>query len=255
MPPPPTRRRFLQLAGTAAATGLAGCSRTGGSTGQPPVTPAPVPSDRPTTTPRADATVSGPTAEDLAFDVALESGFSVESPARLEIAVRNDGDGVLTAVGGPDHVLPFVDDDYVGVDRTGHPTLFLAPDDAGLTIAPAAGDPGPLGEFLPAAPVEGCWSVPFDWPAAWGPQPAILRTDSLDPGETRRHGYGLYYLEACVAGTFAFASTFELTSAEPPFGGPATRARLGFVVTVTGDLEVLVGVQDPVVEPPSSRDD
>lgn len=247
----PSRRRFLELAG-AVATGLAGCSRAAEPTGSSTVTPAPVPSDRPTT--GTSGPESGPTAADLAFDVSLQSGFTDASPARLEIALKNEGDGVVTAVGGRDHVLPFVDDDYAGVDRTGHPTLFLAPDESGLTIAPAGGDAGPLGEFLPSPPVEGCWSVPFDWPAAWGPQTATLTIASLKPGETRRHGYGLYYLDECVAGTFAFASTFELTSGEPPLGGPAARARLGFILTVTGELEVLIGVQDPVVEPPPSRD-
>lgn len=253
MPSRTSRRRFLRLAGATAA-GLAGCSQTDGSAGRITVTPAPLPADRPSSSSSSAGTTDAATAAALEFDVRLRSGFSDASPARLEIVVRNVGDIVLTALGGSEHVLPFVDDNYAGVDRTGHVSLFLAPDDSALTVAPEGGEPGPLDEFLPAAPVAGCWSLPFDWPAAWGSQSATGHSVSLPPGEHRRHRYGLYYVDECIAGSFAFANTFELVAGDSPGERSPARVRLGFVLTVTGELEVLIGVQNPVIEVPPGRD-
>jgi hypothetical protein len=84
----------------------------------------------------------------------LQSGFSDRSPARLEITARNTSETTFTAMGGPAHVLPFVDDDYASVDPTGEPVLFLAPDDSSPTVDPEDEQPSrlrPLGDAGPCS--------------------------------------------------------------------------------------------------------
>lgn len=249
----PSRRRVLRLAGAAATASIPGCARAGDLGESPPsVTPAPVPSNTGTRT--GAPTTPTPNPIDIEFSVTLRSGFSERSPVRLEITARNAGDTAVTATGGPAHVLPFTDDDYAGVDPTGNPVLFLAPDDSSLTVVPKGEEPRGLAKALPASPVDGCWTLPFDWPAAWGRQSSTGSGVRLGPGESRCHRYGVYFIDECVAGTVAFANTFVLVASEPPISRNSYRARFRFVLTITGDLEVLVDAQAPVIEPLRSED-
>lgn len=47
---------------------------------------------------------------------------------------------------------------------------------------------------------------------------------------------------------FAFGNAFELAVGQSPVAAQY-RDRLGFVLTITGDLDVLLGVHDPVIVP------
>lgn len=241
----PTRRRFLRSASLSATTVLAGCAFGSGS-GQPPsITPAPVPTD--TTAPTAEPTPPPPTPDEFAFEVDVLDPFTAASTCRLAITFRNTGDRLLTGLGPLQHVLPFVDDDYAGVDESGQLGVFLAPDDTSLTIDPDGASGGPVGRFLPDAPTDGCWTLPFDWPAARGGRPAILHTVSVPPGGAVRHEYGLYYIDACEVGRFTFEGTFDLANTDPPLRGVLYRTRLGFDVTISPDQTLQVDVHEPQV--------
>lgn len=144
-------------------------------------------------------------------------------------------------------MLPFVDDDYGGLDESGRFGLFLTPDDASLTIDPAGEPGGRVGEFLPHEPIDGCWRLPFDWPAAMGPSPDVLYTVTVPPAATVRHEYGLYYVDACASGRFTFESTFDLTNTDPPLVEALYRTRLGFDVIVAPGEELRLDVHEPAV--------
>lgn len=240
-----TRRRFLHTAGLSATTALAGCAFGSGSGRPPSVTPAPVPTD--TTTPTAEPIPPPPTPAEFAFEVDVLDGFTAASPARLGASFRNTGDRLLTGVGPLQHVLPFVDDDYAGMDESGQLEVFLAPDGASLTIDPADTSGGRVGQFLPETPTDGCWTLPFDWPAARGARPAILHTVSVPPGEAVRHEYGLYYIDGCEAGRYTFEGTFDLANTDPPLAGALYRTRLGFDLTITPAQTLRVDVHEPRV--------
>lgn len=245
----PSRRRVLELAGASLTTGLAGCARAGEPGIEPTVTPAPVPSDRLTST--ATPTASGPPSPaDLGFWVDVRDDFTDASPARLDISLWNAGPRVLTVLDGPEHAVPFVDDDYAGVDESGHPTLLLVPDDAGLQVDPADGPADRIDAYLPEAPTDGCWRVPFDWPAARAGATAVLHAVPLEPGQLRSHGYGLYFIDECSPGTYRFEHTFELAAGDPPLERDLHTARLGFDVTVAESMAVSVDVHEPQVRRP-----
>lgn len=250
--PSRSRRRFLRTAGLAAASALGGCGFAGGSGSPATVTPVPVPTDTPVPTP--EPTPPPPTPEDFAFDVTILSGFDVATPARLGITFENTGDRLLTGLGGRQFVLPFVDDDYGGLDESGRFGLFLAPDDTALSVAPEGQSAGPVGRFLPDEPTDGCWRLPFDWPAAEGVQPGILYTVTVQPGEAVRHEYGLYHVDDCEAGRFTFEGTFDLTNTNPPLEQGLRRTRLGFDLVVSPAETLRLDVHDPVVAgPPATR--
>lgn len=251
--PSSTRRRVLRAVATGVTIGLAGCAVGRHWAGRPTVTPAPVPPDRPSLTPESPDG-RPPSPDVLEFEVRVLTGFSEASPARLEIGFRNAGNAVITALDGPAHTVPFVDDDSVGTDWSGDPEVLLVPDDARMTVDPAGAEPGPIHEFLPQSPTDGCWSVPFDWSAARRPSNAGLHAISLQPGECRRHEYGLYYLDGCTTGTFSFVNTFDLAAGDPPFGRDLVRARLGFDVAISEVMEPLVRVHDPVIEASAGGD-
>lgn len=243
----PTRRRVLRLAG-AAASGLAGCSMAGDSTSRPTVTPAPVPT-RPSTGTRVRPT---PGADAIAFEVAVRRSFTELSPGRLAITFENVGETRLTALDGPEYVLPFVDDDYAGTDAAGDPALLLVPDDSTLVVDPEGEPAGHVGTFLPEAPSNGCWTVPFDWPDARGASTRTLRAVTLPPGARRRHEYSLFFIGACAAGTYRFENTFDLAAGDPPSEAGLVRTRLGFEVTVEETMAIRVRVHEPVLAGPTS---
>lgn len=253
MPSVPARRRFLQLASVAVTTGLAGCVATGGPSRPVTVTPAPVPSDRPPTT-ATDRPHPPPPADALGFRVTVIGDFDAAHPARLEIAVRNEGAVPLTALGTSPHVLPFVDDDYTGTDWSGDPELLLIPDEAELVVDPAGAESAPVGEFLPSTPADGCWSVPFDWPEAHDTGAGGIHAALLAPGETRRHRYGLYFTDGCASGTFSFEHTFDLAAGDVPIEPGLYRGRLAFDLAVSDTMGPLVRVRDPVIRAATPTD-
>lgn len=250
MPSAPSRRRVLRLAGTALSASLAGCAGRGDRPGRLTVTPAPVPSDEPTPTGRPPDAGPPPSADAIRLAVSVTAGFSETSPARLEITFHNVGLRPLTALDGPAHVLPFVDDDYAGADEAGDLGLFLVPDDADLTISPGGGKPAPVEAALPTAPTDGCWSLPFDWPAARDGRPAVLHAVTVRPGRTLHHGYRLYFIDECTAGRFTFVNTFDLAAGDPPHERDLHRARLAFDVVVDESMALDVRVREPEVERP-----
>lgn len=247
MAPNPSRRRFLMTVGAAAVSGVSGCAERREAADRLTVTPAPVPSDRPSPAERTPAPRPPPAPDVLEFEVQVRSGFDEASPARLSASLRNAGDSMLTALDGPRYTVPFVDDDYVGTDWTGDPELLLVPDDAELVIDPAGSDAGPIQAFLPTASPDGCWSVPFEWPDARAVSNPVFHAIPLQPGERRRHDYELYTLDGCVTGTFSFVNTFELSVGDPPFGHDVVRARLGFDLALSGIHEPLVRAHEPLV--------
>lgn len=253
MPPAPSRRRFVRLAGTAFASGLAGCSQSPESTAPPAVTPAPVPSDGPTSTMGPGRPRTTPDPDAIGFEVSVRSGFTEASPARLEIAFWNAGRTRLTAVDGPAYSLPFVDDDYAAPDGTGEAALMLVPDGATLAVDPEGLTAGSVGEFLPDEPSDGCWSVPFDWPAARDASTLRLLGVSLEPSDRRQHAYGLYFVDDCAPGTYRFVNTFDLAAGDPPYETDLVRARTSFEVGVSASMAVEVRVHEPELTPP--RDD
>lgn len=245
MSPVRSRRDFLRLAGTSVAAGLAGCAALRGSSQSPTVTPAPVPTESPTATPRT--TPEPPTPADFEFDVSVRRGFTAAGPARLEVGFRNVGDRLLTGAGGLQHVLPFVDDDYGGLSPGGTLELFLVPDETDLVVGPADRPPRPVEAYLPDRPTDGCWRLPFDWPAAWTTRPAVVHTVSVRPGRGVRHGYTLYHIDDCTAGTYGFEGHFDLTNTDPPLTGALYRTRLGFDLTVAPSGAVSAAVRPPTV--------
>lgn len=255
MPPHPDRRRFLRALGATASAGLAGCAAVRDEGGRLTVTPAPVPSadPRPASTPSESG--PSPPSDALELEVRARSGFDVASPAELDISLRNAGETLLTALDGPRYAVPFVDDDYVGTDWTGDPELLLVPDDAEVMVDPAGSDLGLIGSYLPTSSPDGCWTVPFDWPAARGGRNAVLHAIPLQPGEQRDHRYRVYSLEGCVTGTFSFVNTFDIAVGDPPLGGALYRAQLGFDLALSETLAPLVRVHDPVIESASPNPD
>lgn len=240
--PDPSRRRVLQAAGVAAL--LAGCAF---ARGRPrPVTPAPVPTDTATMSPPPSP--APVTADDFEFEVTVRRGFTEAAPGRLEIAFRNVDDRPLIAVGQRRFVLPFVDDDYAGEDASGRPRVFLAPDDSSLTVKPRGTARGPVGAFLPGAPRDGCWALPFEWPDARVPGPTVLRTASVQPADAVRHGYGLYFIESCVTGTVTFENGFGLATGAALRAARISPTRLGFDLAIAADGRLAVEAHDPVVE-------
>lgn len=249
-----SRREVLQAVGAAVTGSLAGCgvARRGG--GSVSVTPAAVPSETPS--PPGQQAVIGPdlSPRQLRFDVSVVRPFSASSTAGLEITLRNTSERRLAALAGSRFVLPFVDEDYAGVDAAGDPGLALIPADTRLIVDPADAQPQRLAALLPDEPVDGCWRLPFDWPPAWQPRNAQLNAVSLGPGEHRQHQYDLYFIDECTTGAFTFENTFDLAVGQPPGDGDLYRARLGFVLTVTETRGIRVGVEEPSIRsPPSGR--
>ncbi|MFB6361030.1 MAG: hypothetical protein ABEH59_06870 [Halobacteriales archaeon] len=247
---PVSRRGLLKLAGLTGVTGLAGCAQPTASSGSPTVTPAPVPTDRPTPVATSHRQPPPPDPEVLQFEVEVLAGFGETQPAQLEIRIENTGDTLLTGLGQAEYVFPFVDDDYVGVDWTGNPELLLVPRESAVEVAPGDADPAKIEAFLPEAPIDGCWSVPFDWPADRVSDVPALWAIPLLPGARERHRYELYYLEECTTGTFTFTSTFDLAVGDPPIERGLYRARLSFDVARSDTTGLLVRVNDPRIEPP-----
>lgn len=246
-----SRRQLLRTAGAAIGGSLAGCTA-GDPTGDEPSATA-SPAAPGTDTPSPTAAPSGPpppTADDVALDVAVLQSFTPDQPARLEIAFTNAGERSLLGLGGPQYVLPFVDDDYAGEAADGSLALFLLPDDNGLAVEPEGEPTASVESYLPDAPTDGCWTVPFEWPAAKASFTAVLHEVPVEPGGTVSHEYSLYYLDDCVTGTFAFESSFDLgyrRSDDPD--GTLYPTALGFDLTIADD-GITVSAHEPAVDTP-----
>lgn len=249
----PSRRRFLRVLGATAATGIAGCATARDGAERLTVTPAAVPSDSPSPAPATPEPGPSPPPDALELEVRARSGFDQSSPPELEISLRNAGDTLLTVIDGPAYTVPFVDDDYVGTDWSGDRELLLVPDGTELVVEPDGADPSPIQAHLPTESADGCWTVPFEWPAARVPSDPVLHAVPLHPGERRRHGYRIYSLDGCVTGTFSFVNTFDVSVGDPPFARDLVRTRLGFDVALSEILDPLVRVHDPVVGPAADR--
>lgn len=245
---PASRRGFLTLAGSTGLTGLAGCATPDGSTAPPSVTPAPIPSVRTTSTGTSPRQPPPPASESLQFEVEVLAGFGDTQPARLEVRIENTGESLVTAMGQSEYVFPFVDDDYTGVDWTGDPEVLLVPQEPAISIAPGDAEPANITTFLPDTPTDGCWSVPFEWPADRAADPSLLWAIPLLPGERRSHQYELYYIDECTTGTYSFRHTFDLAVGDPPIERGLYRARLAFDVARSEATGLLVRVFDPRIE-------
>jgi len=258
---PASRRDYLRLAGAAALTGLTGCAMTEQATAPPTVTPAPVPTDPPTPPLTARRVPEPPDPSALTFTVEILEGFTAASTARLEISIENRSDSLLTALDGNPYVFPFSDDDHIGVDWSGEPEVLLVPEESRVRLAPDDAEPAPIHTFLPEEPTDGCWSVPFEWPADRAPQDPLLHAVPLPPSEPRRHRYELYYLDDCSSGTFRFENTFDLAVADPPIERGPYRGRLTFDVARSDSTGLLTRVDEPWIqrigsaESPSSRNE
>lgn len=246
MADPWSRRRVLRGLGASAVAGLAGCSGAEPQVARLSVTPAPVPSDTPSPTPTATPGAR-PDAEAVRFRVELLSGFDADGPARLSIAVRNDGPLNLTAVGVTPHVFPFVDDQYAGTDRAGRPRLFLLPENAALVTDRPNETSKPVSTLLPERATEGCWSTRFEGRPPVAPSNRFLFSVTLAPGETISHDYRVYFIGACGAGRYSFQAETLLAAGDPPGRNGIHRLLTGFYLSVSSDLRLSIGLEDPVI--------
>ena len=204
----------------------------------------------PTPTPRPT-----PKAEDLEFDVAVRSGFDADSPARLSIAVRNDGPMALTAVGGSPHVFPFVDDEYAGTDRMGRPRLFLLPENHSLEIDRPGEETTPVSTLVPEHPTDGCWSADVEGLPPVTPSSPFLYAVTLAPGETISHDYRVYFIGACEPGRYAFQAESLLRAGDPPDRNGLYRLLTGFYLSVSPTVGLSIGLEAPVINSLSRSDD
>lgn len=181
--------------------------------------------------------------DDFSFDVSVLHGFCRENPARLEITFTNKSESTLTASGGPEHTLPFIDDDYVGMNQSNKPGLFLVPDNnAYFSWEDEEGNDISLSDIIPSSPTDGCWKLLIDWPPEGQKvQTAILHRFELPPGESITHQYSVYFLNTCTTGTFSFERTLGLLK-----GGDAGQVTQGFDLTVT-ETDIAVSTHEPSV--------
>ncbi|MFB6361714.1 MAG: hypothetical protein ABEH59_10390 [Halobacteriales archaeon] len=245
-----SRREFVRIASTAVSGLIAGCGARSGGDELVSVTPAPVPTtatETPEPTPKHLAELS----DRFEFEVEVRSGFTPESPARLEITVWNRTDTQLTALAGSRFVLPFVDRDYAGIDQSGDPGLSLVPDETRLIVDRDDAEPARLTALLPEAPKDGCWRLPFEWAPAWMTRESSLKIATLVPGEWRSHRYGLYFIGDCGPGTFTFENRFDIAVGQAAGERELLVARLGFDVTVAENGEIRVNDQTAEITLPS----
>lgn len=254
MADPWSRRRVLRGLGASALTGLAGCSAAEPQAARLSVTPAPVPSDTPSPTPTATPGAR-PRAEALRFGVTVRSGFDADSPARLSIAVRNEGSLALTAVGVSPYVFPFVDDDYAGTDRAGRPQLFLLPEDAPLETDRPGEEAKPVSTLVPEHPTEGCWSTDFEGRPPIAPSNRFLYSVMLGPGDTTSHAYRVYFIGECGPGRYAFQAETLLAAGEPPGQNGIYRLLTGFHLSVSSSVGLSIAHEAPVINSFSRSDD
>lgn len=249
----PSRRALLRATGASLVGSLAGCALGGPSRGDLTVTPAPVPTETVTPSPTpAPPTPRRPTTADVSFDVTVVDDFAPEHPARLEVAFGNAAGAALVGTGDQPFVVPFADEDYAGEWPDGSLALFVLPDESPLRLEPADAGRGPVEAFLPDAPTDGCWRLPFDWPGARGSSFLVHYVYRLAPGETLRHGYTLYWIDDCAAGTVAFERRFDLRFVgDEGRPGPTAAVEVGFDLTVADDGTLSVEVHGPRVETPA----
>lgn len=251
MPSGTPRRQFLRTVGIFAAGALGGCAGAGHAGRSYSVTPAPIPSDPPTPTPHESPAEPDLQSTQIVFDVTVLEAFSELSPARVGISVTNTSTHRLHALARSRYVLPFLDNDYTGTDRTGDPALFLAPDESQVIVEPGGEPPQRLGAALPDSSVDDCWILPFDWPAARQSESAPLEAVSLPPGGTRAHRYSLFFIDECESGEFTFVNSFDMVVGNIRPDTQLYRARFEFVLTLTENLEAHVDILDPVIGRPS----
>lgn len=252
MPGDWSRRRVLRGLGASALAGVAGCAAEPDAAPMS-VTPAPVPSDAPSPTPTATP-LAGPNAEDLRFGVGFLSGFDADSPARLSIAVRNEGSLKLTAVGVSPHVFPFVDDEYAGTDRGGRPRLFLLPENPSLETDRPGESPKPASTLLPEHAADGCWATDFEGRPPVAPSNRFLYSVTLSPGETIRHPYRVYFIGSCGPGRYSFQAETMLAAGDPPGRNGIYRLLTGFYLSVSSELGLSLGLEAPVIDTFSRSD-
>lgn len=243
--PDPGRRRFLRTVGATSVAALAGCSLGGTAPPSRTITPAPVPPDEPSPT-----IPPPPSADDVSFEVRALNGFTNTLPARLSATFRNTGDRLLTALGARELVLPFVDDDYAGLDGSGEFGLFLAPADTTLVIDSGDTLEASVGASHPDRRPDGCWTLPFSWSGARGASPVVMYAVTLAPSESVSHVYECYFIDECSPGTYTFEATLDLTNTDPPLERAVYRTNLGFDLTVTADASVAVDVHQPRIAAP-----
>lgn len=245
-----SRREFVRIAATTVSGLIAGCGARSAGDESVSVTPAPVPT---TATETAEPTPTPLTelSERFEFEVEVRSGFTADSPARLEITVWNRTDTQLTALAESQFVLPFVDRDYAGNDQSGETGLSLVPDETRLIVDREDTEPERLTALLPEAPNDGCWRLPFEWAPTWLTRDSTLKIATLVPGEWRSHRYGLYFIEDCEPGTFTFENRFDLAVGQATGDRELLVARLGFDVTVPENGEILVNTHAPEITLPS----
>jgi hypothetical protein len=168
------RRAFLTAAGACGAAALAGCL--GES-----VAPASG-STHPTLSVETD-----PTPDDVSVTVSVLRGFDAEGPARLRIALTNEGSDDLSAIFGT--VPPFTD--LHGEQVGGNAQLLLVPTDHQRKQ-----------RVIPDTPIEGTWRATGDVAT----NATAIMTD-VPPDETMSQTYDLLAgpdTEGLPAGEYRF---------------------------------------------------
>jgi hypothetical protein len=107
-----------------------------------------------------------PPVEAVTVDATAPENFSTDHPARVEVAFTNEADESRTFQFGS--LVPW--DGIYGAGRDGNASLLLAPTDG----------------VVPGEPTDGCWRA-TDGIAL----PAVMRSETLDPGETVSREYAL----------------------------------------------------------------
>lgn len=165
------RRSYL---GALAAAALAGC--TGAPAGGDETA-----SGFPYTLASAEA--DDPPVENVSIEVSVVADFAADHPARLRVAFTNDADDARTFTFGS--LVPW--DALRGTSEGENATLLLSPD-AGVT---------------PDGPTGDCWRA-TDGVVL----PAVMREQTLDPGETASREFGVlaaHDSQRChPAGTYRF---------------------------------------------------
>ncbi len=168
------RRTFVTAAGACGVAALAGCL-------SDPADPA-AESTHPTLSVEAD-----PTPDGVAVTVSVARGFDADGPARLRIALTNDGSDDFSAIFGT--VPPFTD--LHGEQIGGEGQLLLVPTDHERKQ-----------RVIPDTPIDGTWQATGDVAT----NATAIITD-VPPGETLSQTYDLLAgpeTEGLPAGDYRF---------------------------------------------------
>lgn len=173
------------------------------------VTNAQSPTETTVPTPSPEA---GPlTTDDFELDVSVLQEFTNDHPARLRITFKNSGTRELVGMGGPEHILPFVDDNYAGDDVYNEPKLFLLPDNGPyFSIVDQDGTRRSISDVIPDSPTDGSWTLPINWPPQSSIVTPILNAVPVPVGSEVSHEYSLYFIDDCTNGLFTFVNNLEI---------------------------------------------